>query len=186
MWHIEKRLSYLYTGELFSSIIFIVTSFFVNQTFPGLKLYSLLSFWSSFIYLEFLLLQGTVYWYVKWKRLKTEKNSVTPIKLVKQLKSLIKWNIAWMIAAPVGFIVDVVKWAPALPISGLSVSAFIYIFACIEYINYFHVQLSYDNRSDLKYLFITRRLKQSCLRKDFKRLSRGQNTILTKKITHDV
>lgn len=80
---IKNRLSYLYKGELFGIITFIFLSLLFNRVFPELRIYSLYSFWVSFILLEFLLLQGTVYWYVKWKRLIIERNSITPIQIVK-------------------------------------------------------------------------------------------------------
>ncbi|MGV2485267.1 UNVERIFIED_CONTAM: general stress protein, partial [Bacillus mycoides] len=75
--NLEKRLSYLYTGELFSVITFIFTSYLLNYAYPTLHLYSLFSFWISFLLLEFILLQGAIYWYVKRKRLKKEKTSIT-------------------------------------------------------------------------------------------------------------
>ncbi|PFI18477.1 general stress protein, partial [Bacillus cereus] len=37
---LEKRLSYLYTGELFSVITFIFTSYLLNYVYPTLHLYS--------------------------------------------------------------------------------------------------------------------------------------------------
>lgn len=79
---IEKRLSYLYKGELFAVINFVPLSFLINTVYPKLYLYSLSSFWISFLLLEFLLLQGTVYWYVKRKRLKREKTSITLIWVI--------------------------------------------------------------------------------------------------------
>ena len=92
--NLEKRLSYLYTGELFSVITFIFTSYLLNYAYPTLHLYSLFSFWISFLLLEFILLQGAIYWYVKWKRLKKEKTSITPIRMIQYLKVLKKINIA--------------------------------------------------------------------------------------------
>lgn len=94
---LEKRFSYLYTGELFSVITFIFTSYLLNYAYPTLHLYSLNSFWVSFLLLEFILLQGVIYWYVKWKRLKKEKTSVTPIRIIQYLKILKKINIAFII-----------------------------------------------------------------------------------------
>lgn len=165
------RLSYLYKGELFATIMFVFLGFIVNRTYPELRLYSLYSFWFSFVLLEFLLLQGTVYWYAKWKRLKTEKISITPIQIVKRFKGLGKWNITWILVTPVAFIIDLIKWYPEVPVSGMALTGFIYFFACLEYINYFHIQLSYDNRSDIRYLLRSRKLKKSCLSKDFRRLN---------------
>lgn len=50
---LEKRLAYLYSGELFSIITFVPVSFLLNYALPNLQLYSLYSFWVSFILLEF-------------------------------------------------------------------------------------------------------------------------------------
>ena len=149
---------------------FIIVSYLLNKAYPQLHLYSLISFWVSFFLLEFLLVQGSVYWHTKWKRLKKENISVTPIRLVKRLKNLKKWNIGLMIVLPFMFGFDFFKWHPSLPLGGLYLSGFIYIFAILEYINYFHIQLSYDNLSDIKYLMKSKRLKQACLSKDFERI----------------
>ncbi|KON90297.1 hypothetical protein AF332_13555 [Sporosarcina globispora] len=70
---------------------------------------------------------------------------------------------------PAAFIADYNIWHPSAP-QGLTIAAFIYIFAILEYINYFHIQLSYDNRSDINSLKQTKRFKQASLSKDFKRL----------------
>jgi hypothetical protein len=168
--NIEKRLSYLYTGESMAVVGFIIVSFLLNRTYPTLQLYSLASFWVSFFLLEFLLVQGSMYWYAKWKRLKKENISVTPIYVVKRLKKLKKWNIGLIIISPLLFVIDILKWYPYMPISGLSISVFIYVFSILEYINYFHIQLSYDNLSDIRYLLKTKRLKQASLTKDFERI----------------
>jgi hypothetical protein len=61
--NIEKRLSYLYTGETMSVVGFIIVSYLLNRTYPVLQLYSLASFWVSFFLLVFLLVQGSMYWY---------------------------------------------------------------------------------------------------------------------------
>ncbi|MFE0508105.1 general stress protein [Peribacillus butanolivorans] len=168
--NIEKRLTYLYTGELFSIISFVFLSYLINFVYPKLHLYSLYSFWISFFLLEFLLLQGTVYWYVKWKRLKKEKTSITPVWIVQRLKTLQKVNAGMIIAGLIMFVIDFFYRYPLLPLGGLSIAGFIYVFALLEYINYYHVQLSYDNISDIKYLVKSKRLKQASINKDFKRI----------------
>lgn len=151
-------------------VVFIIVSFLLNKAYPKLQLYSLTSFWLSFFLLEFLLVQGSMYWYSKWKRLKSENISVTPIRMVQRLKKVKKWNIGLMIVPFFMFVIDLLQWYPSLPIVGLLISGFIYIFAILEYINYFHIQLSYDNLSDIKYLLKSKRLKQACLSKDFERM----------------
>jgi hypothetical protein len=167
---LEKRLSYLYSGESLAVVGFIIVSFLFNKANPQLQLFSLFSFWASFFLLEFLLVQGIMYWYSKWRRLRSENTSVTPIAIVQRLKKVQIWNIVLMIVVPFIFVFDLVKWYPSLPLKGLSLSAFIYLFAILEYINYFHIQLSYDNRSDMKYLVKSKKLKQASLSKDFERI----------------
>ena len=168
---LERRLKYLYSGELTSTIGFIIVSYVFNLAYPNLHLYSLLSFWISFFLLEILLLQGTYYWYSKLKRLRTEKISITPIKTILQLQRFKKLNKIVIVLAVLAFIVDFVKWYPSLPVWGISLATFIFIFAILEYINYFYIQLSYDNLFDIRYLLKTKKLKKSCISKDFERIT---------------
>lgn len=168
---LENRLAYLYRGERNGLIIFIVISYLFNQVYPNLQLYSLFSFWMSFLLLEFLLLQGTFYWYTKLKRLRIENTSVTPIRTIRQLQRCKKMNMLLIMLSIFAFVFDIVRLYPSLPIGGLSIAGFIYIFAVLEYINYFYVQLSYDNISDVKYLLKSKKLKKACISKDFKRIS---------------
>jgi len=167
---LEKRLNYLYFGELTAIIMFIFVSYLVNSAFPNLQLYSLYSFWISFFLLEFLLLQGAIYWYSKLKRLKVENSSLTPVWIVRQLKRLKIINILIVFVSIAMFVIDFVQFYSSLPREGLVIAAFIYIFAVLEFINYFYIQLSYDNISDIKYLMKTKKLKQSCISKDFQRI----------------
>lgn len=166
---IERRLAYLYSGELTSVIMFVFVSYIVNYAMPNLHLYSLFSFWAAFILLEWLLIQGTIYWHAKLKRLRVENTSITPIKIVRLLHRFKGLNKFIILLAFLAFIIDFVRWYPSLPIGGLLTAFFIYIFAILEFINYFYKQLSYDNRFDIKYLMKSRKLKRSSLNKDFKR-----------------
>lgn len=76
-----------------------------------------------------------------------------------------------IILAIVGFTFDVIKWYPSLPLGGLTITLFIYIFAILEFINYFYIQLSYSF-SEIKDLLKSRKLKKSCMSKDFKRIKK--------------
>ncbi|HWI49282.1 MAG TPA: general stress protein [Rummeliibacillus sp.] len=164
---LEKRFSYLYTGELISAILFIFLSYFFNSMYPQFHLYSLYSFWFSFILLELLLFQGAYYWYVKWKRIRTENKLNTPFIIVRKFKLFKTLNTALLLVPISGIVVDYIKWNNLSTISG-----FIYIFAILEYINYFYIQLSYDNRMDIEYLLKNKRLKKSSISKDLKKWSK--------------
>ena len=117
------------------------------------------------------MLQGTIYWYVKLKRLRNENNPITPIKVVRQLHSLKMVNMIIIVLTIIVFAFDFVKWYPSLPLGGLTVTFFIYIFAILEFVNYFYTQLSY-NISGIKNLLRNRKLKKSCMNKDFKRIKK--------------
>ncbi|QXE02034.1 general stress protein [Terribacillus sp. DMT04] len=173
--HIERRLAYLYSGELASVILFLPVSGLINMAYPHLKLYALFSFWTSFILLEVLLIQGTLYWYSKLKRLRKEYTTVTPANLVRQLARLKKLNVILIIICLTAFIYDYFSWNPNWPNGGLLVSVFIFVFAVLEYINYFHTQLSYDNAADLRYLFQRKVLKPACIKRDINRLHNNKN-----------
>lgn len=163
----KKRFLYLYTGELLAIISFILISCLLNLVYPELQLFSLYFFWGSFFLLEFILLQGIIYWRAKWKRLRNENISITPNKIINLLKFLKKINILLIFLCPILLYMDFLKCYQALPLKGLYISGFIYFFSLLEYINYYHIQLSYDNISDIRYLLKSKKLKQSCICKDF-------------------
>jgi len=169
---IEDRLTYLYKGELFSIIGFIPISGLIQYTFPELHLFALSSFWVSLILLELLLLQGSYYWYSKRERLKRENSSITPVHVVRRLHRFQKINGGIIVLAVMAFAVDVWRWHPVYPVNGLKVSGFLFVFAVLEYINYFYLQLSYDNRSDVQYLVRNKKLKRSSMWKDFQRIKK--------------
>lgn len=167
--HVEKRFLYLFTGESVALIGFIFVSYLGNNKYPQFELYSLPSFWISFFLLEFLLVQGSYYWFTKWKRFRREKTFTTPTRTVRVLKKLQKLNILIIVITSIVFILDFVKWNPNLPV-GFYIALAVYVFSILEYINYFHIQLSYDNPSDIKHLMQTKKLKQVSLNKDFERV----------------
>ncbi|KGR76165.1 hypothetical protein [Ureibacillus sinduriensis] len=167
---LERRLSYLYSGEFSSVIIFVFVSYIVNAAFPELQLYSLYSFWAAFFLLEWLLIQGTIYWYAKLKRLRKENISTTPTKIVRLLQRFKVMNVFIIFTVVIAFIFDVIQWYPSLPVGGLVTVLLIYVFAILEYINYFYIQLSYNSIYDIKRILKNRKWKTSSLKKDMKRL----------------
>lgn len=170
---LEKRFKYLYSGEGVALVCFIPLSYLIDYTFPNLQLYRLFSFWVSFFLLEFILVQGMVYWYIKWSRLKKENTLSAPADVIKWFARLQKVNVVLIAIGLLSIVIDFYMWRPAIPEGGFSLSIFIYVFAVLEYINYYHIQLSYDNRSDVQYLLKTKRLKEAAIRKDLRRLESG-------------
>jgi len=117
-----------------------------------------------------LLIQGAWYWYSKWRRLKKEGTSNTPKLVVRRLRHCRVINIILIVLTTCTFGIDWMRFQSELPVSGTQLALLVYVFAILEYINYFHIQLMYDNRSDVQYLIRNRRLKRSALNKDMQRL----------------
>ncbi|OCS82903.1 hypothetical protein [Caryophanon tenue] len=162
--HLENRFRYLYTGELTAAILFIGLSALVNYTYPYLSLYASLAFWSAFILLEVLLVQGSYYWYHQLKSYR--KRQRIPLQIVRQLYRFQRIN--WFIM-PIPLIIFIIE-ASSISWQTWWLRFAIYVFALLEYINYFHVQLSYDNVADIRYLCTHKQLKRATLQKDFQRL----------------
>lgn len=165
-----KRFTYLYSGEAMSVVMFIVVAVLLNRVTPQLRLFSLPSFWISFALLEFLLVQGSVYWHVKWKKLKRENITAMPAHVIISFQKLKTVNWTLLLVALVIFAVDIFTRYPSLPIGSLGFTGFVYLFAVVEYINYFHYQLTYRKLSEIHYILRTKKLKQSCISRDFDKL----------------
>lgn len=129
---IKSRLVYLFTGEFFAVVVF--TSLYFNY-FSSSQSYSLI--YALFI-LNLILLQGGFYWFICWERLKN-KRTILP-NLYKPFIIFKKINFALICIMPLMLILDIVV-LEQIPITFL-LTAFIYIFAIIEYVNYFYVQLT--------------------------------------------
>ncbi|MFD1415154.1 general stress protein [Oceanobacillus jeddahense] len=166
---LEHRFKSLYEGERFAILLFIPI-ILINYGFPDLQLYSLPSFWVSFFLLEFILIQGAYYWHSKWKRLTTENKSITPIKTIKYLKRLKTINIYIIALFILLFFIELYFYDSFPPSKALLLSGFLFIFAVLEFVNYFYVQLAYFNSSDIRYLIKTKKLKRSSLNKELKRI----------------
>lgn len=124
----------------------------------------------SLFLFELLLIQGAWYWYSKSSRLKKEGTSITPKPVVRRLRHCRIINLELIVLTACAFGLDWIRFQSDFPVYGLRITLFLYVFAILEYINYFHIQLMYDNRSDVQYLIQNRRLKRSALYKDMQRL----------------
>lgn len=159
-----RRFRYLYTGEATAAIFFIALSVLVHYTYAHLLLYTTWSFWSAFLLLELLLAQGTYYWYYKYTSAKARTR--IPSRILRNMRRYQRIN--WVLMGSTLFVI--VIEIGRIPTATSIISAAIYAFALLEYVNYFHVQLSYDNRADWQYLRQHQKLKVASLQRDFQRL----------------
>lgn len=133
MKDIENRLIYLFTGEFFAVVGFTSVYFY---NFSSNNSYSLV--YVLFI-LNFILLQGSFFWLIKWRRLKS-KRTVLP-NMYKFFIVVKKINFTLICIAPLIIMIDTVILEQVSPLTFLLI-ALVYVFTIIEHINYFHIQLT--------------------------------------------
>ena len=131
---LEKRLVSLFTGELAAIIAFNFV-FFYRSLNPN-NSYTLIY---VFFILNFILLQGSFYWFVKWRMLKSKKVIFTSLQ--KFLIVFKRINLTLIYMAPIILLIDI-SVVGRVPFAGFLLTVFIYIFAIVEYINYYHIQLT--------------------------------------------
>ncbi|AIQ67785.1 hypothetical protein [Paenibacillus graminis] len=166
--HIAQKLYSLFTGELFAVIMFAVLWVLYLLMFDWAAAY-LASLSSVFIFvvLEFILLQGSYYWFFKWKQVRRKDYSALPARQLRWFSRFRKCNLAFL--------------AIALLIQlDLMVSRsverywclFLYLFALVEYINYYHVRLSFMSISEIKEFIRQKGFRSSKLAKELKNRQR--------------
>ena len=163
-----KKYFQLFFGELIATILFafIWIEFIYMVDWGVIYLTSPYTI-SVFLVLEFILLQGTLYWYLKWKQAK--RNIFMSLANHNLLIFLVCKRINVFLLA-IGFLVliylifsqsDYLYWY-----------TFLYLFAAAEFINYYYYRLSYQTLSELKelfYLIRKRKLKPSKLSNELNR-----------------
>lgn len=162
-----KRLRYLWTGELFNVFFLPAMALLVARSLgqvPGLfAIYSIaLVVW--------LLLQGTAYWLLKLRAVKTDSD----IK-GKHLRwfAAFKWlNWALIALLPALLAIKARDGTPFRSSVDIVIGLGFYVLAVLEQVNYYHYQLMYDCRSDLRRLCREKRLKRSSLYRAIERAHR--------------
>ena len=112
-----------------------------------------------------ILVQGIIYWHLKLQSIRHGK----PLPAYfHRLFSLFKWgNVGLLALYPLLALLG--QMMPALDFRVSIWAALIYLFAVLEYVNYYHYQLSHDNRNDIQYLLKHHRLRRSHLWVDMNR-----------------
>lgn len=159
-----KKLQWTFQVEGMNAFMFFGILIFLNASYRSINLL-FLSY--GMLLMCFILMQGTYYWWLKL--------SVINERPIFQRTSLLRFrkfkriNQIGLALIP---LVLLIQWV----ISGKQLSGdnflfwaiFANVFAVLEYINYYHKQLMYDNSHDLKYLFYNKTLKEASLHKDLR------------------
>jgi hypothetical protein len=161
---VEKTLFGLWAGELFAVVCFALLWLIYAQQFEWAEPY--VTSWPSvyaFALLEFILLQGSYYWFVKWKQVRRGCFSHLPDRHLRLFQVFKRINL-FLIA--IGLLFLIYQWKV------FSVDfywfVFLYVFAILEYINYYHVRLSYQTIDEIKDFLRQRGFRRSKLASEWK------------------
>jgi hypothetical protein len=129
--------------------------------------------WQPYVYGMFLicivLAQAVLYWHLKLQTL--SKTGAGFPAYFHALFSFFKWaDVTLLFIYPL--LVFGSQFAPSLNFQASIWANLLFLFAALEYTNYYHYQLSHDNLNDHRYLLKHRKIRRSAL---FMDLQRNQN-----------
>jgi hypothetical protein len=159
---VRRKLFSLYTGEMFAAFTFALMWLLYIQLFEWSVPY-LTSFSSlyAFALLEFILLQGSYYWYLKLKQIKRNDFSNLPSLQLRTFKFFKRMNSCFIL---IGFFIFIYQ------ITSKQIEVywfiFLFLFAVIEHINYYYFRLSYQSIEELKELKRQKGFRRSKLAKE--------------------
>lgn len=158
--HMKRKLINLAIGELVSVVVFWLNFFVFKELIVTTK--ALISVSFSLLILSFILIQGAVFWCILIKRLSKPKFGERYIgRIYNVLKKL---DIILLV---IGALVIVATYSIAYV---MILSFMIWLFAVIEWINYYKLQLSYDINPTVLFKYIRqRKLKKSKIAKEIEK-----------------
>ncbi|EIJ78016.1 hypothetical protein PB1_10629 [Bacillus methanolicus PB1] len=164
--NVKRKLLSLFTGELFAAVSFALLWIMYIQLFDWTEPY-LTSFPSlyAFVLLEFILLQGSFYWFLKFRQVQRECYSHLPYRQLRLFVFFKRFNL-FLIA--IGLLLMIYQYK--INAVDFYWFLFLYVFAIIEYINYYHIRLSYQSIDEIKDLIRQRGLRSSKLARELKNL----------------
>ena len=131
---VKKELISLCTGELAAVISFWFWFFMFKKWLVDPKM--MLQIMYPLMVLSFILIQGSIYWFVLFKRMSNPKFLSTNVVIIYRIFKIID-----VILLCIGILVIVLNYSN---IAVTILSVFILLFSIIEWINYYIVRLSYS------------------------------------------
>jgi len=114
----------------------------------------------------FILAQGSFYWHLKLQSV--YRNKLTLPSYFRRTFSAFKWvNIVLLLTYPL--LVVLSRGFSLFDFQASFWSNAIFVFAILEYVNYYHYQLSHDNLNDIRYLILHRKIRPSPLSIDLQK-----------------
>jgi len=161
---VQKRLFHLYTGELAATVMFAFVWLYYLQRFE----WAALSFSTgyAFVLLEFILLQGSYYWFLKHQQVKRGTISLLPARKLRLFRALKYSNTVLIGIGGIVLIVELMSFKPSFYFF-----LFLYVFAIGEHINYYYIRLSYQTKEEIEDWLNNKKLRRSRLSRELKSLS---------------
>jgi hypothetical protein len=154
---LKKRLRYLWTFELANALVFFPLYYYIISLNTHLGWFSLL----SLIVVCAILAVGAAFWFLKSCALNGSDVLYQPATRRFFRASKIGFRFA-LLALLVLFVVRAGVQEDAAG-AELLLGGALWGLGLLEFINYYVVQLMYDNKADLHYLLVHRRLKQATM-----------------------
>lgn len=158
---LKKRLINLASGELAAVLVFWMNFFLLKKWILTTKAFISISF--SLFLLTFILVQGSIFWWILIKRISNprfaEKYTGQIYKILKKLDFILLATGIFVILLNHGEVSTFI-----IPFS-------IWMFALIEWVNYFLLQLSYSLNPAVLWRYIRyRKLKKSKIAKEIEKI----------------
>ncbi len=155
--HLKKRLRYLWTFELLNALVVFPFLYYELGLIYRLGWFSL----ASLLVVCAILFVGTAFWLCKSRTLSGSTFLYQPptrqaFKISKYLFAILLLVLLVLFAVRAFFQQDA-------SLAELIVGGAFTLMALLEYINYYFIQLMYDNGEDLRYLLLHRRLKPAVM-----------------------
>lgn len=158
---LKKKLTNLASGELVAVLVFWMNFFLLKKWILTTEAFISISF--SLFILSFILLQGSLFWWILIKRISNqrfaEKYTGRIYKILKKLDFI-------LLAA--GIFVILLNHSN---FSTVVISFAIWLFAVIEWVNYYLLQLSYSLNPAVLWRYLRhRKLKKSKIAKEIEKI----------------
>ena len=158
---LKQKLTNLASGELAAVVVFWMNFFLLKKWILTTKAFISISF--SLFLLTFILIQGSVFWWILVKRISNprfaEKYTGKIYKILKELDFILLATGIFVILLNHG------------EVSTFIISFSIWMFALIEWVNYYLFQLSYSLNLAVLWRYIrNRKLKKSKIAKEIEKI----------------
>jgi len=164
---VKRKLFHLYTGELAATIVFAVVWLTYFQQYEWAKITVYTAY--AFCLLEFILLQGTYYWYLKYNQMKLSDYAPLPYNKLRIFKRFKVINLV-LIGLGIPLLIAQLTVLPATFYFFL----FLYLFAIAEYINYYYIRLSYQTSEEIRDWLRHKKLRSSRLARELKAMQNSK------------